>query len=58
VPFFNLGGGQTVIARISPLGPDSLQLDIGDTRFHLMIDARGRLVGARIPLQDVVVERK
>jgi hypothetical protein len=58
VSFFNLGGGQTVTAKISPLGADSLRLDIGDTRFDLRVDGQGRLVGARIPDQDVTVERR
>jgi hypothetical protein len=58
VAFFNLGGGQTLVARISPLGADSLRLDIGDTRIHLLFDRNGRLLGGRIPVQDVVVERK
>jgi hypothetical protein len=58
VPFFNLGGGQTLVARLSPLSADSLRLDIGDTRYHLKLDNQGRLLGARIPLQDVVAERQ
>jgi hypothetical protein len=58
VPFFNLGGGQTVKARLSPLGSDSLKLDIGDIRYHLRVDGSGRLLGGRIPVQDVVVERQ
>jgi hypothetical protein len=58
VPFFNLGGGQTVSARLSPLGTDSLLLEIGSVRYHLLVDAEGRLVGARIPAQNVVVDRK
>jgi hypothetical protein len=58
VPFFNLGGGQTVVAKVAPLGTDSLQLDIGDIRFHLRVDQQGRLLGARIPVQDVVAERQ
>jgi hypothetical protein len=58
VPFFNLGGGQTLVARLSALGVDSLRLDIGDTRIHLRMDASGRLLGARIPVQNVVVERR
>jgi hypothetical protein len=58
VAFFNLGGGQTLVARISPLGADSLRLDIGDTRIHLLFDRGGRLLGGRIPAQDVVVDRK
>jgi hypothetical protein len=56
--FFNLGGGQTLSARMSPLGNDSLQLDIGDVRFHLRVDREGRVLGGRIPSQDVVVERQ
>jgi hypothetical protein len=58
VPFFNLGGGQTLVARISPLAGDSLRLDIGDTRIHLRFDGDGRLLGARIPVQNLVAERK
>ena len=58
VSLFNLGGGQTIDARVSPLGSDSLKLDIGDIQFHLRVDSTGRLVGGRIPAQNVVVERK
>jgi hypothetical protein len=57
IPFFNLGGGQTLVARISPLGADSLRLDIGEVRYHLRLDPQGRLLGATIPVQNVVVER-
>jgi hypothetical protein len=56
--FFNLGGGQTLRARMSPLGSDSLQLDIGDIRFHLRVDREGRVLGGRIPSQNVVAERQ
>jgi hypothetical protein len=58
ISFFNLGGGQTVAATISPLGADSLRLDIGDTRIHLHLDGEGKLVGGRIPAQNVVFVRK
>ncbi len=58
VPFFNLGGGQTVSARLSPLGADSLLLEIGTIRYHLLVDAEGRLMGGRIPAQNVVVDRQ
>lgn len=58
VPFFNLGGGQTVIARLTPFGGDSLRMDIGDTRLHLKFDGQGRLLGGRIPVQDVIFERQ
>jgi hypothetical protein len=58
VAFFNLGGGQTKSAKISPLGADSVNLDLGDVEFHLRVDAAGQVLGGRIPKQDVVVERK
>jgi hypothetical protein len=58
VSFFNLGGGQTLSAKLSPLGADSLKLDIGDIRFDLRVDSAGRVLGGRIPVQDVVVYRK
>jgi len=57
IAFFNLGGGQTLTARISALGTDSLTLDIGDIRYRLRVDQQGRVLGARIPVQDVIVER-
>jgi hypothetical protein len=56
--FFNLGGGQTLSARLSPLGRDSLKLQIGHVRFHLKVDPKGRVLGGRIPSQDVVAERQ
>jgi hypothetical protein len=55
--FFNLGGGQTVSARMSPIGSDSLRLEIGDIRFHLRVDREGRVLGGRIPSQNVVADR-
>lgn len=58
VPFFNLGGGQTLVANLSAIQADSVRLDIGDTRIHLLMDRRGRLLGGRIPVQDVVFERE
>ena len=56
--FFNLGGGQTLRARLSSLPGDSLRLDIGDIRFHLRVDRQGRVLGGRIPSQNVVAERQ
>ena len=58
IPFFNLGGGQTVTARLSPLGSDSLLMEIGSVRYHLLVDAEGRVMGGRIPAQNVVVDRQ
>jgi hypothetical protein len=58
VAFFNLGGGQTISARLSPLGADSLKLDIGSVEYRLRVDPSGRLLGGRIPAQEVVAERR
>jgi hypothetical protein len=58
VAFFNLGGGQTLVANLSGIQADSVRLDIGDTRIHLLLDRDGRLMGGRIPVQDVVFDRE
>jgi hypothetical protein len=57
VPFFNLGGGQTVSGTLTSVGSDSLVLAIGDVEFRLRVDPQGRVLGGAIPTQDVVVER-
>jgi hypothetical protein len=57
VPFFNLGGGQTVDGKVASLGHDSLSVAIGTVEFHLRVAPDGRVLGGRIPAQDVVVER-
>ena len=57
VAFFNLGGGQTLTARVSTLDADSLTLDIGDIRYRLRVDKQGRVLGGRIPVQNVIVDR-
>jgi hypothetical protein len=58
VAFFNLGGGQTLSAKVAPLGGDSLSLDIGKVEYRLRVDRDGRLLGGSIPAQDLVVERR
>jgi hypothetical protein len=58
VPFFNLGGGQTLSATLRPVGSDSMALAIGDVEFRLRVDPEGRVLGGTIPKQDVVVERR
>jgi hypothetical protein len=58
VPFFNLGGGQTVSATLEPVGSDSLALAIGEVEFRLKVDPQGRVLGGAIPKQDVVVDRR
>ena len=63
VPLFNLGGarsggGQTLEATLAPLAGDTLVLVIGKVNFHLRVDGTGRVLGGRIPGQDVVAERR
>ncbi len=57
VPFFNLGGGQTVTGKLQSVGTDSLALEIGDIEFRLKVDPQGRVLGGGIPKQNLVVER-
>lgn len=57
VPFFNLSGGQTVSGTLTPVGRDSLALAIGEVTFRLRVDADGRVLGAAIPQQNVLVDR-
>lgn len=57
VPFFNLGGGQTLDAKVSKLGADSLTLMIGNVEFRLRVDPSGRVLGGAIPAQQLVAER-
>lgn len=58
VALFNLGGGQTLTARLSPLGTDSLTMDIGPVQLRLRVDSAGRVLGGRIPAQGVVADRR
>jgi hypothetical protein len=58
VPFFNLGGGQTVSGTLKPVGSDSMALAIGDVEFRLKVDPQGRVLGGAIPKQDVLVDRR
>lgn len=57
VAFFNLGGGQTVDARLARAAGDSVSLAIGKIDFLLQVDSRGRIIGGGIPSQNLTVER-
>jgi len=57
VPFFNLGGGQTVDGKVASIGNDSLSVAIGTVEFHLRVAPDGRVLGGRIPAQNLVVDR-
>lgn len=57
VPFFNLGGGQTVEARLARVGTDSVTMAIGNVEFRLRVDPAGRVLGGAVPAQQLVAER-
>lgn len=57
VPFFNLGGGQTLLGAVQPVGPDSAIVRIGTVEFRLAVDPLGRILGGAIPSQHVRVLR-
>ncbi|HET8624369.1 MAG TPA: hypothetical protein VFM14_12470 [Gemmatimonadales bacterium] len=62
VPLFNLSGtdkasGQTVRAKVAPLGADSVSVSIGSVNFRLRVDPDGRVLGGGIPAQNLFVER-
>ena len=58
VAFFNLGGGQTLISKLSRIGTDSLAMNIGPVQLRLRVDSAGRVLGAWVPAQNVIVERR
>lgn len=58
VPFFNLGGGETAVGKFAPVGADSLVFTIGEIEYRLQVDSVGRILGGRIPKQDVLVLRR
>lgn len=57
VPFFNLGGGQTLDGTVLRLTADSAAVRLGSVEFRLQIDPDGRIMGGAIPSQSLVVSR-
>jgi hypothetical protein len=57
VPFFNLGGGQTVDGSVVREGTDSTLVRIGRVEFRLRVDPAGRILGGAIPTQSLMVTR-
>lgn len=57
VPFFNLGGGQTVTGSVGRLGHDSVTVRIGTVEFRLRVDGDGRILGGSVPAQGLVIVR-
>ncbi len=57
VPFFNLGGGQTLVGTVSRLTADSMQLSLGTVDFYLRVGENGRIMEASIPSQRLTATR-
>lgn len=57
VAFFNLGGGQTLDAKVARVGTDSVTLALGNVEFRLRVDSAGRILGGAIPSQQLVADR-
>lgn len=55
VPFFNLGGGQTVTGMVRRLGTDSVTVQIGSVEFRLRVDTTGRILGGSVPSQGLSI---
>ncbi len=58
LPFFNLGGGQTVTGSVRRLGADSVQIAIGGVEFRLRVDPVGRILGGALPAQGLRIWRE
>jgi hypothetical protein len=57
MPFFNLGGGQTVTGTVRRFGGDSAAVRLGAVEFRLRVDAVGRILGGAVPSQNLVITR-
>ncbi len=57
VPFFNLGGGQTVTGTVRRFDRDSVAVRIGTVEYRVRVDAVGRILGGTVPSQGLVITR-
>ena len=57
VPFFDLGSGRTITAKLKWESADTAVMTIGGAELRMHIDARGRILHATVPMQNVTVER-
>ncbi len=57
VPFFNLGGGQTVVGGVRRLGADSAAVRLGAVEFRVAVDGTGRILGGEVPSQGLRIAR-
>lgn len=58
LPFFNLGGGQTLDGTVERVGSDSALVRIGSVEFRFQVDGEGRILGGAVPAQGLVIARE
>jgi hypothetical protein len=57
VPFFNLGGGQTITGLLRRVAPDSTLVRLGTVEFRFRVDSLGRILGGAVPAQGLLITR-
>jgi hypothetical protein len=57
VPFFNLGGGQTVTGTARHFAVDSASVRLGSVEFRFQVDPAGRILGGAVPAQGLRILR-
>jgi hypothetical protein len=57
MPFFNLGGGQTVTGTVRRIRGDSAAIRLGAVEFRLRVDTTGRILGGTVPSQGLTIVR-
>lgn len=57
LPFFNLGGGQTITGIVRRVGSDSATVQLGGVQFRLRVDAAGGILGGVVPSQGITIAR-
>jgi hypothetical protein len=58
MPFFNLGGGQTIMGHVRRLGADSAIVALGTVEFRVQVDPAGRILGGALPAQGLRILRR
>lgn len=57
IPFFNLGGGQTVTGTARRYATDSAVVRLGSVEFRFKVDPQGRILGGAVPAQGLLIQR-
>jgi hypothetical protein len=57
IPIVNLGSGARAAIVVTAVGRDSLVLDFGGVGMRVAVDSAGRLLGGRVPAQNLTIVR-